>query len=341
MEFTTEVYLNDLLTNTEVNGFESAKESFYECINTNDDIAMEGRILDAYNYNVLGGVWSAGMNLGEKIVGDSDASKARQVVGAVAVIPVGILLYAVMAVLSLIGLIVKLIDAIVVLISRLINRKIEKAIFKFGDLNDELRYFGEHEGLRYAKSICGFASVIVPAIRALGPICNHLNDKNNGIQTKPMGINVSKIEEIKSKCETAYEDAKNARDLYNALFDDMVKRNIDDPNEVEHIRYSLCLINAASIQKMTAYVKDISPKLQEYKKILNIYEANLNKTKTVCAKAKAAGNKEIDPSKLSATANDEVVKCLKSMQSIIKFAGEFVKMASEITISHQNLNKDS
>lgn len=40
MEFCTENYLNELLDNSEIYGFDAAKESFYECINLG--VAAEG-----------------------------------------------------------------------------------------------------------------------------------------------------------------------------------------------------------------------------------------------------------------------------------------------------------
>ena len=340
MEFATENYLSDLLINTESNGFESAKESFYECI------AIEGKLSDAYDMHVVGGVFQTGMNLGSAAMGygkhgDKEPSTARQVAGAIIAVPVGILTFAITAALSIIGLIVKLIDAIIGLLAKMFRVKIDKSVL--AKLNADMIKFRNTHGKAYAEAFTAFEKAIIPAVNDLAGICGMMADINARDQTENNGhIRLDFVEDTEKLSNTAEEcnklriDAENAKFVFDSKFDKFCDENeIKLPASEKYLLVPFDLNKVANLKKT---VEALQPRLKKYSNTLETYRNNLTKTMQKCKKAKSNGEKKVNLDSNDAVASEGTNKLLKLIESIVKNGGKFISLAEGITISYNSIS---
>ena len=306
MEFATENYLNELLLNTEANGFESAKEAFYECI------ANEG--------------------VGEVVGSVALGIVAVPLLAVAAVVAIAII--AVGAVLTLVFGILKFIINIPISIAKLIKNKSTASKYE-----KELENLFNVEGKQFGDAFCNYGVAAKDAIKKFDPYIKKMNtiDIANKDKSDFGSSDIESVNGIKSALEAKANDFDERKKLYNAAFDKIADKF---KGNSESYRYCAMKFSDNSWNIMANACKSMTPSVKEYAKTLQNYQEKLKKTDAECKKAKAAGEKEVKLNSQAAIATENSNKILKSGNLIVKMIADWVKMCSNI-VSNKNMEYES
>ena len=190
MEFCTENYLNELLDNSEIYGFDAAKESFYECI------ANEG-------------------------VGDA-LKVAGAVVGGIIMLPVAIVALAVIAAIALVGAILVGLYALIRLLIN-IPKMIAQAIAKKKDSKKMKSFITNNTGVTLAEKYNALSNAIAVAIKEIHPYMKKMSSITAGDKDKQdfTSDDVSKIDSSAAKLKKVNDEFSAAKTAYDEAFDEM------------------------------------------------------------------------------------------------------------------------
>ncbi len=298
MEFATEVYLNDLLLNTEANGFESAKESFYECINSNEPAT------EATAGEVVAGVVGGILALPVLAVGAA-VSLAVLIVGSLLV-----LLYA----------IIKFIVTLPIRIAKLI---------KAGGMKKTGVKIANNEGGKFADAYVKYFKEVNDTLVALRPHIKHIETITASSKNDFTNEQVTEVESMSAKLKKNSEDFTSAKTIYEEAMDKFLEKS-KDPVAKAMGKYSLVPISEDSWKNVATNCKYITTMVREYTETLEKFKDKLNKTKQACDKAKASGDKTVKLNPQDAIATENSNKVLKASTSIVKAAGDIVKISADI-----------
>ena len=311
MEFATENYLSDLLINTESNGFESAKESFYECI-ANDKASLEsaGDVALA----VVGGIIALPLFAVAAVV-------------AIAVIAIG-------AVLSLVYAILKFIISIPIWIAKLIKDKATKS--KINKMQDKIKTALETESAKFYEKFGEYGNASKKALASLKPYINSMNniDVANKDKADFDSNDINLVEKIKTDLDQRSKTFDEAKASFDETFDKIASEFKEKPDG----KYYGALVSDAGWERIANTCKAMTPDIKEYQKALQNYQEKLKKTDEACKKAKAAGEKEVKLNSQAALATENSNKILKSANAIVKLAADWVKMSSTLVNSAKSID---
>lgn len=301
MEFATEVYLNDLLLNAEANGFESAKESFYECINSNEP-ATEA-------------------TAGEVVAG---------VVGGILALPVLAVGAAVALAIVIVGSLLALLYAIIKFIVTLPIR-IAKLI-KAGGIKKAGVNIANNEGGKFADAYVKYFNEVNNTMVALRPHIKHIETITASSKNDFTNEQVAEVESMSDKLKKNSEDFSSAKTTYEEVMDKFLEKS-NDPVAKTMGKYSLVPISENSWKNVATNCKYMTTMVREYTDTLEKFKDKLNKTKQACDKAKASGDKTVKLNSQDAIATENSNKVLKASTSIVKAAGDIVKISAKIVES--------
>ena len=301
MEFATEVYLNDLLLNAEANGFESAKESFYECINSNEPAteATAGEVTAA----VVGGI----LALPVLAVGAAVA---------LAIVIVGSLL-------ALLYAIIKFIVTLPIRIAKLI---------KAGGIKKAGVNIANNEGGKFADAYVKYYKDVKDTMYALLPHIKHVDAITASSKNDFTNEQVAEVESMSDKLKKNSEDFSSAKTTYEEVMDKFLEKS-NDPVAKTMGKYSLVPISENSWKNVATNCKYMTAMVREYTDTLEKFKDKLNKTKQACDKAKASGDKTVKLNSQDTIATENSNKVLKASTSIVKAAGDIVKISAKIVES--------
>ena len=312
MEFATENYLSDLLINAENKGFESAKESFYECI-ANDQPAVEGTVR-------------------------KDGTTALKVVGGILLAPLiliaGIVLVALSIVAAIIILIGKLITTIIklpaIIAQAIKNSRVRKEIAereKAGEIRES------REGNSYFYKLKEYLED------------NLLRVRYTTIWVS--GMSNSQIVKFASDkyVEHWYDDLDpDDRDELREMMGqgELAKENVDRKynsklDEIKELRSKLMDSDVGfnfKVDESQAYslikTSNMAAKnLNHFKSIIEKYDKKLRNTKNACDKAKANKSTEVSLDNNCTFIDRFMVEMLKIAQVSLKHTGHAVGYISE------------